>query len=473
MKMTTAADMAGLLLFIFITLMAFPLSQSQYHHQSPTQELVPPRPELVPVQSDRRSPAQTQQTSRTKMDSWQDPDGNRTRSSDSPSLHGPTGESSMEASGFFGSDTEERDGGEDGGAARDRRDGGDEWMDVHHVFKRTRAILDLDAMIGYSPPSPPLHAGSQQQREELWEADAHSSGFGALRSSSTSPPPESDTGTDFGLLGVKGEDERHVNVTVDPPDKGGVCGLDAARRTRLRHPQHDTQPQLCKYTSSSRSSHLNMCVCVCVTQEEFSVDGGVRLLKTMEHLFARRMKSPEGTWRLYLSKPTHQQRQMLMHVKSEHGVISTQVLLSMLTEMSISLNKVGVQNYGAPSTCPPRPSQTHSDYSKLFVVLVIIGSVCMVIIASGFFYICWQRRLPATKSTFRAEELHFVENGCHDNPTLDVAGDSRSETQEKKPSANGLAGGAEGGGDESSGWQVFVNQAAAEEEEEEEQDTHL
>nr|XP_057910371.1 podocalyxin isoform X3 [Doryrhamphus excisus] len=442
MKMTTAADMAGLLLFIFITLMAFPLSQSQYHHQSPTQELVPPRPELVPVQSDRRSPAQTQQTSRTKMDSWQDPDGNRTRSSDSPSLHGPTGESSMEASGFFGSDTEERDGGEDGGAARDRRDGGDEWMDVHHVFKRTRAILDLDAMIGYSPPSPPLHAGSQQQREELWEADAHSSGFGALRSSSTSPPPESDTGTDFGLLGVKGEDERHVNVTVDPPDKAGTTWDWLA-----------TPPQQ--------------------AQEEFSVDGGVRLLKTMEHLFARRMKSPEGTWRLYLSKPTHQQRQMLMHVKSEHGVISTQVLLSMLTEMSISLNKVGVQNYGAPSTCPPRPSQTHSDYSKLFVVLVIIGSVCMVIIASGFFYICWQRRLPATKSTFRAEELHFVENGCHDNPTLDVAGDSRSETQEKKPSANGLAGGAEGGGDESSGWQVFVNQAAAEEEEEEEQDTHL
>lgn len=61
--------------------------------------------------------------------------------------------------------------------------------------------------------------------------------------------------------------------------------------------------------------------------------------------------------------------------------------------------QVGIQNYSASSRCQSRPSQTRSDYGKLFVVLVIIGSVCMVIITSGFFYICWQRRLPATKTT--------------------------------------------------------------------------
>ncbi|XP_067362158.1 uncharacterized protein podxl2 isoform X1 [Channa argus] len=206
--------------------------------------------------------------------------------------------------------------------------------------------------------------------------------------------------------------------------------------------------------------------------EEFRLDQGVRLLKIMERVFARRMNSPEGSWVLYLSKPTHQQHQLLMNIASEHGVIATKDVLGMLGEIRKSLNKVGIQNYSAASSCQSRPSHTRSDYGKLFVVLVIIGAVCMVIITSGFIYICWQRRLPATKTMFRAEELHFVENGCHDNPTLDVTNDSQPEMQQKKPSTNGLAGGGEGGGEDSNRWQVFVNQAATEEEEEE-QDTHL
>lgn len=57
---------------------------------------------------------------------------------------------------------------------------------------------------------------------------------------------------------------------------------------------------------------------------------------------------------------------------------------------------------------------------------------------------------------FRAEELHFVENGCHDNPTLDVTNDSQPEMQQKKPSTNGMAGGGEGGREDSSRWQVMV-----------------
>lgn len=54
-------------------------------------------------------------------------------------------------------------------------------------------------------------------------------------------------------------------------------------------------------------------------QEEFRADKGVRLLRILERVFARRMNSPEGSWVLYLSKPTHQQRQLLMNVASEHG----------------------------------------------------------------------------------------------------------------------------------------------------------
>ncbi|XP_053171589.1 podocalyxin-like protein 2 [Scomber japonicus] len=206
--------------------------------------------------------------------------------------------------------------------------------------------------------------------------------------------------------------------------------------------------------------------------EEFRVDRGVRLLKIMERVFARRMNSPEGSWVLYLSKPTHQQHQLLMNVASEHGVIATKDVIGMLGEIRKCLPEVGIHNFSAASNCQSRPSQTRSDYGKLFVVLVIIGSICMVIITSGFIYICWQRRLPATKTTFRAEELHFVENGCHDNPMLDVTNDGQPEMQEKKPSTNGLSGVIEGGGEKSTRWQVFVNQGATEEEEEE-QDTHL
>lgn len=64
-------------------------------------------------------------------------------------------------------------------------------------------------------------------------------------------------------------------------------------------------------------------------------------------------------------------------------------------------SQVGIQNYSAAISCSFPPRQKRSDYSKLFVVLVVIGSVCTIIITSGFIYICWKRRLPATKTTVR------------------------------------------------------------------------
>ena len=38
-----------------------------------------------------------------------------------------------------------------------------------------------------------------------------------------------------------------------------------------------------------------------------------------------------------------------------------------------------------------------SDYGTLFVVLVVIGALCVVIIVLGLLYNCWQRRLPKLK----------------------------------------------------------------------------
>lgn len=66
------------------------------------------------------------------------------------------------------------------------------------------------------------------------------------------------------------------------------------------------------------------------------------------------------------------------------------------------------------------------------------------------------------------EELRFVENGCHDNPTLDVASDSQSEMQEKKPSVNG---GNNINGPDS--WDVLINKQASEDVDVFEEDTHL
>ncbi|XP_045548104.1 podocalyxin-like protein 2 [Salmo salar] len=209
--------------------------------------------------------------------------------------------------------------------------------------------------------------------------------------------------------------------------------------------------------------------------DDFRVESGDRLLELLETAFSRKMNSPQGSWLISLSKPTRQDHQLLITLASEHGVIATKDMLSMLGEIRRGLHEIGIQNYSSANTCHSRPSQMRSDYGKLFVVLVIIGSVCVVIIASGLIYIFWQRRLPKIKTMTRGEEFHFVENGCHDNPTLDVTSDrgGQPEMQEKKHRhANGLTAGSGGEGG-SSGWQVLVNKPGGKEEDNMEEDTHL
>lgn len=60
-----------------------------------------------------------------------------------------------------------------------------------------------------------------------------------------------------------------------------------------------------------------------------------------------------------------------------------------------------------------------------------------------------------------------MENGCHDNPTLDVAMDGQSEMQEKKASING------GTAHQADGWETLINKPDKEENEAMEEDTHL
>lgn len=141
----------------------------------------------------------------------------------------------------------------------------------------------------------------------------------------------------------------------------------------------------------------------------------------------------------------------------------------MLGGIRRSLVEIGIQNYSTTSSCQARASQVRSDYGTLFVVLVVIGAICVVIIVLGLLYNCWQRRLPKLKHVSHGEELRFVENGCHDNPTLDVASDSQSEMQEKQPSLNG--GGAVNG---PGGWSALMGgKRDPEDSDVFEEDTHL
>uniref|UniRef100_A0A8D0GAC7 Podocalyxin like 2 n=1 Tax=Sphenodon punctatus TaxID=8508 RepID=A0A8D0GAC7_SPHPU len=202
--------------------------------------------------------------------------------------------------------------------------------------------------------------------------------------------------------------------------------------------------------------------------EEFRLERGPQLLALVEDAFSRQVDGPQDQWLISLSKPNENDKHLLMTLAGEQGVVPMKDVLMALGDVKRSLAEIGIQNYTTTTNCQSHPSQTRSDYGKLFVVLVIIGSICVLIIIMALIYNCWQRRLPKMKNMSHGEELRFVENGCHDNPTLDVASDSQSEMQEKKPSVNG--GGALNGPD---GWDVLIDKRANEETDVFEEDTHL
>ncbi|KAJ8359081.1 hypothetical protein SKAU_G00156060 [Synaphobranchus kaupii] len=258
----------------------------------------------------------------------------------------------------------------------------------------------------------------------------------------------------------------------EPDLSHGGTGFNSETDFLDKHPLHDSLQVVCvDWIELTGKGYVILNMSENFDCDEFRVESGDQLLEMLETAFSRKMNSPQGSWLISLSKPTRQDHQLLMTLASEQGVIATKDVLSMLGEIRRGLHDIGIQNFTSVSSCQSRPSQTRSDYGKLFVVLVIIGSVCVVIIASGLIYICWQRRLPKMKNMSRGEELHFVENGCHDNPTLDVTSDNQSEMLEKKNNVN--VNGVVAGGGGGSGWQVLVNKPGKEEAENQEEDTHL
>ncbi|KAM3915073.1 podocalyxin-like protein 2 isoform 1-T2 [Leptodactylus fuscus] len=197
--------------------------------------------------------------------------------------------------------------------------------------------------------------------------------------------------------------------------------------------------------------------------EEFRWQKGQHLLSLLEGALAWKTDPPQRDWVIFLSKPNENDNHLLMTITDEERVVPVKDVFTALGDIKRSLAEIGIESYSSTVSCQSRPSPPRSDYGKLFIVLVIIGSICVMIIIAGLIYICWQRRLPKLKNM----ELHFVENGCHDNPTLDVAMDGQSEMQEKKTSLNG------GTSHRADGWETLINKTNKDETETMEEDTHL
>ncbi|XP_044157162.1 podocalyxin-like protein 2 [Bufo gargarizans] len=197
--------------------------------------------------------------------------------------------------------------------------------------------------------------------------------------------------------------------------------------------------------------------------EEFRWQRGQHLLSLLEGALAWKTDPPQRDWVIFLSKPNENDNHLLMTITDEERVVPVKDVFTALGDIKRSLAEIGIESYSSTVSCQSRASPPRSDYGKLFIVLVIIGSICVMIIIAGIIYICWQRRLPKLKNM----ELHFVENGCHDNPTLDVAMDGQSEMQEKKTSLNG------GTSHRADGWETLINKTSKDETDTMEEDTHL
>ncbi|XP_053455622.1 podocalyxin-like protein 2 [Nycticebus coucang] len=216
-----------------------------------------------------------------------------------------------------------------------------------------------------------------------------------------------------------------------------------AAEAQSRIPWDSTQV-ICKdWSNLAGKNYIILNMTENIDCEVFRQHRGPQLLALVEEVLPRHGSGHHGAWHISLSKPSEKDQHLLMTLVGEQGVVPTQDVLSMLGDIRRSLVEIGIQNYSMTSSCQARASQVRSDYGTLFVVLVVIGAICIIIIALGLLYNCWQRRLPKLKHVSHGEELRFVENGCHDNPTLDVASDSQSEMQEKQTSLNG--GGAVNG----------------------------
>ncbi|XP_036101244.1 podocalyxin-like protein 2 isoform X2 [Molossus molossus] len=200
-----------------------------------------------------------------------------------------------------------------------------------------------------------------------------------------------------------------------------------AAEAQSRIPWDSTQVVCKDWSNLAGKNYIILNMTKNIDCEVFRQHWGLQLLALVEEVLPRHGSGQHGDWHISLSKPSEKEQHLLMTLVGEQGVVPTKDVLSILGDIRRSLVEIGIQNYSTTSSCQARASQSHG------------------------------------------EELRFVENGCHDNPTLDVASDSQSEMQEKQPSLNG--GGALNG---PGGWSVLLGgKRDPEDSDVFEEDTHL
>ncbi|NWY11585.1 PDXL2 protein, partial [Aphelocoma coerulescens] len=331
----------------------------------------------------------------------------------------------------------------------------------------------LEPTVGWEMPEPTMLTEMKQTVETP---------VGTLSPASTSPGTQTPPGSEQHPTSVSPWD-RADEPALDPVWNDTESATETAAAERSSSPQAgdarvamlptelpwDSAQVICKdWSNLAGKNYIILNMSDNIDCEEFRLERGPQLLALVEDAFSRQPEALQERWLISLSKPNENDKHLLMTLAGEQGVIPTKDVLMALGDVKRSLAEIGIQNYSTTTSCQSHPNQTRSDYGKLFVVLVIIGSICAIIIVLGLIYNCWQRRLPKMKNMSHGEELRFVENGCHDNPTLDVASDSQSEMQEKKPSVNG--GNTINGPDS---WDVLINKQASEDVDVFEEDTHL
>lgn len=142
-----------------------------------------------------------------------------------------------------------------------------------------------------------------------------------------------------------------------------------------------------------------------------------------------------------------------------HLPLDPEKVLEELKEKKDKLEELGIANITYDKM--EREMIINDEFSTPLIITIITLAVSLLLIAA--IYGCCHQRFSRKKDQQRlTEELQTMENGYHDNPTLEVM-ETSSEMQEKKVNLNGELGDS---------WIVPLDTLMKEDLEEEE-DTHL
>lgn len=141
-----------------------------------------------------------------------------------------------------------------------------------------------------------------------------------------------------------------------------------------------------------------------------------------------------------------------------HRLLQPEDVFEELKEKRNELEKLGIVNV---TYLNQEMEEEVKDQFSTPLIITIITLACSLLLVAAI-YGCCHQRFSQKKNQRLTEELQTMENGYHDNPTLEVM-ETCSEMQEKKVNLNGELGDS---------WIVPLDTIMKEDLEEEE-DTHL